>query len=104
MADESAPSSGLLEVFTYQEKQQLAGMEVSGLEMDRVDFAGANLRWARFEGVSLYGCDFSGADLREAKFIRCDLRMANFSGATFGQTSFDNSWMIGVRGLSTRMS
>jgi len=104
MTDERAADSGLLEVFTYEEKRQLAGIEVSGLEMNRVDFAGANLRWARFEDVSLYGCDFSRADLREAKFIRCDLRTANFLGATFGRTSFDDSLVIGARGLSTRMS
>jgi uncharacterized protein YjbI with pentapeptide repeats len=104
MADDQAPGNRLLEVFTCHEKQQLEGMDVRGLEMNYVDFAGANLRWARFEDVSLYGCDFSRADLREAKFIRCDLRTANFLGATFGRTSFDDSLVIGARGLSTRMS
>ncbi|HLH76034.1 MAG TPA: pentapeptide repeat-containing protein [Candidatus Binataceae bacterium] len=87
-------------VFTAGEKSHLHDQVFRGCELDRVDFSEANLCEAVFFRVSLSGCDFSRADLRGASFVGCDLRGANFTQAVFGQTRFDNSWLIDVRGLS----
>ncbi len=103
MPDTQEPGTALVEIFTYREKQQLAGLCVRCFQMNRIDFAHANLRGARFEEVSLYACDFSGADLRGAQFVRCDLRAARFKDAFFACNTFAGSWLIGATGLSPRL-
>jgi uncharacterized protein YjbI with pentapeptide repeats len=96
--------SGLHVIFTSAEKHLLRGQSFQGCEFNRIDFSSADLRETEFLNVSLKECDFSGADLRGASFIACDLRGANFAGAAFGRTRFDDSWLIGARGLSPWMS
>jgi uncharacterized protein YjbI with pentapeptide repeats len=96
-------NEGLHHIFTASEKQRLFGLVVCRAELNLVDFSNANLRVAEFNCVSLVGADFSGADLRGASFLRCDLRDARFDGALFQLTRFDDSWLIGARGLSGPM-
>lgn len=91
-------------IFTPAEKRLLRGQIFQGSEFIRIDFSNADLRDAEFLNVSLEGCDFSGADLQGANFIACDLRGANFARAIFGGTRFDDSWLIGARGLSNHMN
>ena len=98
------PDSGLREVFTTNEKRSLAGAVFRASDLNRVDFSGADLRNAEFRGVSLVGADFSDSDLRGASFFGCDLHEALFAGALFQLTRFDDSWLIGARGLSESMS
>jgi len=97
-------SGGLHVIFSPAEKRLLRGQIFQNSEFVRIDFSNADLRDAAFLNVSLEECDFSGADLRGASFIACDLRGANFARATFGWTRFDDSWLIGARGLSNHMS
>jgi len=97
-------SGSLHVIFTAAEKCLLRGHTFQGCQLIRIDFSEADLREAEFLNASLEGSDFSGADLRGTRFIGCNLRRANFSGATFGWTRFDDSWLIGARGLSKRMT
>jgi uncharacterized protein YjbI with pentapeptide repeats len=85
-------------VFTDAEKRNLRGQSFRG-DLDRVDFAMADLREASFESASLTECDFRGADLRGATFVACDLRQASFDGAEFGNNRFDRTLLAGVVGV-----
>jgi len=102
--DRNCCSGGLHTIFTPQEKRLLRAQTFQDCEFNRIDFSSADLRETQFVNVSLNECDFSGADLRGASFIACDLRGTNFAGATLGRTRFDESWLIGARGLSSWMS
>ena len=101
---ESRCSGGLLVILTPGEKRLLRAQSFDGCEFNRIDFSSTDLRETEFLNVSLRESDFSGCDLRGARFIACDLRGANFAGATLGRTRFDNSWLVGARGLSSAMS
>jgi len=93
----------LLSVLTTIEKQDLVAQSFRDLELNHVDFSGADLRGTRFVNMSLQGCDFSKADLRCADFIECDLRRANFENATFGYNRFEKSCLINATGISKRL-
>ena len=90
-------------IFTWGEKQLLAGGVFSDVDLDNVDFSGADLRETCFIGVSLEGSDFSEANLSGARFVGCDLRGASFERAIFHRTSFHKSWLIGATGLSQQL-
>jgi uncharacterized protein YjbI with pentapeptide repeats len=92
--------NGCKVVFTALEKRHLSGEVFRRSSLDYLDFAGADLRKARFEAASLCGCDFSGADLRGAVFWDCDLRRARFDRAIFGDNSFRRSWLNGAEGIT----
>ncbi|MGO9605676.1 MAG: pentapeptide repeat-containing protein [Candidatus Binataceae bacterium] len=100
----SCSEAKLHQIFTPSEKDMLFGTVFRDSELNRVDFSHANLRETEFLNASLNAADFSGADLRGASFIGCDLREACFDQAVMSHTRFDNSWLIGVRGLSEQMS
>jgi uncharacterized protein YjbI with pentapeptide repeats len=87
-------------VFTSLEKRHLSGEIFRGLNIDYLDFSGADLREARFEDTSLCACDFSGADLRGVVFWNCDLRWARFNCAVFGDNSFRRSWLNSAEGIT----
>ena len=89
----------LLTVFTSSEKRHLVAQSFCNLELNHVDFSGADLRGTRFVNTSLQGCDFSKADLRDADFIECDLRRANFENAIFGYNRFEKSCLINATGI-----
>jgi uncharacterized protein YjbI with pentapeptide repeats len=91
-------------IFTSEEKRLLFGQVFSDADLNRIDFSCADLRETQFLNVSLNECDFSGADLRGTSFLSCDLRSARFDQAVFGRTRFDNSWVVGARGLSGQRS
>jgi uncharacterized protein YjbI with pentapeptide repeats len=78
----------LIRVLTEVEKTDLAGALFRNVNLDCVDFVGADLRRARFENVSLIGCDFSRADLRGTEFYDCDLRGSRFSSVNWGNNVF----------------
>src|SRR6266852_2418565 len=83
-------------IFNAEETQDLSRRVFRESRLDYIDFSAADLREARFEGVSLYGCDFSGADLRSTAFLDCDLRCAHFARAVFENNSFKRSWLTGA--------
>ena len=99
------PGSGrkIKRVFTAGEKQDLSRRVFRESRLDYIDFSAADLREARFEGVSLYGCDFSGADLRSTAFLDCDLRCAHFARAVFENNSFNRSWLTGAEDISSAL-
>ena len=88
-------------LFTDEEKCSLRGLMLANTCFDRVDFRGADLAHAVFDGVSLVACDFRGARLTLALFRRCNLRGALFDRSTLLRGSrFDGSNLVGARGLS----
>jgi hypothetical protein len=88
-----------IRVFTDGEKGGLRHQQFRGLELDRVDFGGADLCRARFDRVSLRGADFRAARLEGAQFVRCDLRGAAFQEALLDGVSFCACMLEGVTGL-----
>jgi hypothetical protein len=97
---EPAPPRAPTRIFSGFEKRCLQGATFRNLDLDLVDFTGADLRNALFEDVALCGCDFGSADLRGARFLRCDLRRARFARSWLGSNSFHGSWLLGAHGLS----
>lgn len=93
-----------IHIFSSGEKRELAGQVFYRLLLDRVDFAGADLRGARFESVSLRGCDFRRADLRGAQFTDCDLREACLAEVQLGDNLFERCWLTHVSGLSVEQT
>jgi uncharacterized protein YjbI with pentapeptide repeats len=88
-------------LFTENEKRSLHGLSLRSTSFDHVDFSGADLTNAVFDGVSLIGCDFRSAKLTLATFRCCDLRDALFDRSTLlGGSRFDGSSLLGSRGLS----
>lgn len=85
--------------FTDREKAALANSHFKGINLDGVDFAGADLRHASFHDVSLIGCDFRNADLRCARFARCDLQRTLFHGARWDCNQLQDSMFLGAQGL-----
>lgn len=96
----NAPKPLLHRVFSPREKHEMMGEVFCDIALDQVDFAGADLRGARFENVSLRQSDFSGADLRSTDFHHCDLRGAIFDGAALGDSRFERSCLADAVGLT----
>ncbi|MBD2195069.1 MULTISPECIES: pentapeptide repeat-containing protein [Calothrix] len=59
----------------------LSGADLSGLNLESVNFIRGNL-----SGANLQGCSLVNADLLFANFTRADLRNANLSGTTLNET------------------
>ena len=86
---------------SVNEPIDLTSKRLSGLDLQNVDFKGANLRWARMNntdlrganlrdtildsawllGANLEGADLRGASLASTQLRRANLRDANLSGA-----------------------
>lgn len=56
-----------------------------------IDLSGVNLRKVDFEGANLSGVDLSGANLRHATFVRANLSGVNFQKAKLIQTDLSHS-------------
>jgi uncharacterized protein YjbI with pentapeptide repeats len=86
----------------------LPGLYVSRSQLERVRFAGTELRLAAFNWDDILDCDFTGADLRQAelrcsRFVRCrfdeallqdaDLRGSEFQVCSFAGSRFERTVM-----------
>ena len=108
----------------------LASANLSGLDLEQLDFTNANLRGANLQNADLtqatldganltgadlagatldqasaHGTDFSHADMSSASLIQTDLTGANLDdtslgGANFGQATFDGTTLTGATGLT----
>lgn len=83
----------------------LSGANLTGAELRVAHLSGANLRTADLRMAYLYGSVLRGADLRQAclrraQLIGVDFRSARFSGVLLSETTFGNSDLTGVSGLS----
>jgi hypothetical protein len=58
-----------------------------GEELEKADFAGADLRSANLSFAYLHGLDLSGADLRDAKLGGANLEGANLTGADLSRAN-----------------
>jgi Pentapeptide repeats (8 copies) len=108
----------------------LASANLSGLDLEQLDFTNANLRGANLQNADLTqatldganltgadlagatldqasarGTDFSHADMSGVSLIQTDLTGANLDdtslgGANFGQATFDGTTLTGATGLT----
>ncbi|XP_065301726.1 BTB/POZ domain-containing protein KCTD9-like isoform X2 [Dermacentor albipictus] len=68
---------------SFQDKD-LSGADLSLLELQHVDFRGANLTMCNFEGSNLSHSDFEGAQLFGAKMIKANLEGADLRCCKMG--------------------
>ncbi len=62
-------------------ERKLTSVMLDNIDLQNVDFTGANLQNAYLRGSNLQGANFSGANLKGAYIDNADLRNANFQGA-----------------------
>ena len=89
---------------SHQEHLRSHGARGQDLSLHRedltgVDFSGMNLTEAYFIDGDLTGADFRNARLIDATFERCTMRDARFGGACLLAASFYNTDMSRTRGL-----
>ena len=72
------------------------GLDLRGVALNRVYFAGAQLQEANFERAHLWPANFAGAHLREANFQRAQLWHADFDGAHLQRARFDGAHLQGA--------
>jgi uncharacterized protein YjbI with pentapeptide repeats len=59
------------------------------------------MRHVRFEECNLNRADFANANLGGAHFVRCDLTAAQFSGASMVGTRFTGCTLAGIGGVTS---
>ena len=64
--------------------------------IQRVNFSGADLRFASFRNADLRDTVFMGADLTQADLRETDLRRADFTGAKLVNTNMDDANLDGT--------
>jgi hypothetical protein len=69
----------------------IAGIDLSGVDLSRASFFGERLESANFSGSNLTGADFTDADLADADFTGASLRYAKLHGA-----NFENAKLYGI--------
>jgi len=74
----------------------LAGVDLSGKNLNEVDIERANLQGANLEGINfneanLKGVNFSGANLKDADLREADLYLADFTGANLTGAKFEEA-------------
>jgi uncharacterized protein YjbI with pentapeptide repeats len=73
------------------EDADLEGADFSGANLEKVDFSDANLKGASFVNANLKNADFSKADLYKTNFSGADLTDADFSKAMLDEANFTDS-------------
>jgi len=73
-----------------------------GADLSRSNFIGADLRGANLQDARLTGARLEGANLEEADLMWSDLREANLQGARLGGTYLQGADLSTVRGLTFR--
>ena len=66
-------------------------------EPPRIDWRGADLRGANLSGMDLEGVDFRASDLRGVNFSGSMLRNADFRGAQIQGANFQNANLFGAK-------
>ncbi len=64
----------------------LSSKRLSGLDLQNVDFRGANLRWARLNNTNLSGANLRDTTLDSAWLIDANLQRADLRGASLAST------------------
>lgn len=88
---------GLLQSYAVNlENLDFAGAELKGLQMDGMDFEGSNLRGADLEDGRFRNADFEEADLRGADMDDADFRGADFEDALLKGAGLDHTDLRGA--------
>jgi uncharacterized protein YjbI with pentapeptide repeats len=68
------------------ERVDLTSKQLSGLDLQNVDFRGANLRWARLNNTDLRGANLRDTILDSAWLLGANLERADLRGASLAST------------------
>ena len=81
-----------------------ACLDLSGMQLEGLDFNSAYLEQVNFKGAGLKGADFSHAVLARANFEDADLTGANFEGANIGAVHALRANFTGANLKSAKLS
>jgi uncharacterized protein YjbI with pentapeptide repeats len=80
---------------------KLVGANLAAAHLDRADLVDANLAGANLNGADLNGADLRNVNLRGTNLHGASLDNSDMSGAVVGFTSFGNSDLSSIKGLTT---
>lgn len=96
---------------SHLEGADLRGANLTGARLNGANLAGADLSASHLEGADLRGADLTGADLRASILVsaqlvgtnleRTKLAFVPLAGATYAPIGLPDSYVEGIRGLST---
>ena len=75
----------------FKGKRDFADCELSGLQLQKAQLAGANFYQARLVKANLQAADLSGANLGHARLIQANLRDANLTEAYCSTANFEGA-------------
>ena len=85
------------------ERVDFSKRRLSGLDLNGVNLAGADLRWARLNRTDLRGANLRGANLDLAWLIEANLEGADLSGANLFSTQMRGAKLINATLLGARI-
>lgn len=83
--------------------ENLARVNLCGIDLSHACLKGANLRYAVLDHVNLSGADLSGADMRGAELKQAILEGADLSGTDLVATCFYGARLVGANLESAKM-
>lgn len=81
----------------------LAGLDLSGMDLSRASYSGVNLSGAKLKGTNLTGADLSNANLTGADLSNANLTDANLSGANLQTANLSGSTVLRTNIARSRM-
>ncbi|MGH3248919.1 MAG: trypsin-like peptidase domain-containing protein [Trebonia sp.] len=78
---------------------QLAGMDLRGQDLFRLDLRGADLSGANLSGMTLHGTDFLGANLSDANLTGVRMVEGSLRGANLAGSRWNRAIILGTVGL-----
>lgn len=82
----------------------LAGENLSGVDLGYSNLRGANLTGADFSGANLYRCSLADATIRGADFSGANLQWSDLTGANAAGADFSAAGMYGARLFGCNLS
>jgi WD40 repeat protein len=78
---------------------QLAGVDLRGQDLFRIDFRGADLSGANLSGMTLHSTDFLGANLSDADLSRVRMIAGSLRGANLAGSRWNRAVILGTAWL-----
>lgn len=105
--DDAAVRSALISLYANDKnagQKDWACLDLSGRELDGIDFSGCLLEQVNFRGASLKGANLTGAVIVRADFTNADCSGADFSQANIGASTYQNTDFSQATLAETRLS
>ncbi len=84
--------------------QDWACLDLSGQNLDGINFSNCLMEQVNLTGASLIGADFSGAILARANLTKANCKLANFDNANIGACVFQNTSFRGASFMHSKFS